>query len=106
LIPVRLWVTFSTRLVHTSPSPDSLPLRAASAIADTTAGAIPDTVSAEAGLLIPPNDIPALAAALRHLIESPEDRAHLAAGARAAAERLPTWAESAKLFSAAIERVV
>src|SRR5204863_2224451 len=57
----------------------------------TTAGAIPDTVSPEAGVLIPPDDVPALAAALRRLIESPEDRAHLAAGARAAAERLPTW---------------
>src|SRR5204863_371968 len=38
--PVRLWVTFSTRLVQTRPSPDSLPDRAESAIASTTAGAI------------------------------------------------------------------
>ena len=72
----------------------------------TTAGAIPDTVSAEAGLLIPPDDVPALAAALRRLIENPRERAQLAAGARAAAERLPTWADSAKLLAAAIERVV
>jgi hypothetical protein len=33
-------VTFSTRLVQTSPSPDSLPERAESAIASTTAVAI------------------------------------------------------------------
>jgi glycosyltransferase involved in cell wall biosynthesis len=72
----------------------------------TTAGAIPETVSAEAGVLIPPDDAPALAAALRRLIENAEDRAHLAAGARKAAQSLPTWAESAKLFSDAIERVV
>jgi glycosyltransferase involved in cell wall biosynthesis len=72
----------------------------------TTAGAIPDTVSPEAGVLIPPDDVPALAAALRRLIENPEDRAQLAAGARKAAASLPTWAESAKLFSDAIERVV
>src|SRR5439155_2230309 len=45
LIPVRLWVTFSTRLVQTSPSPESLRLRAASAIADTTAGAIPSSTT-------------------------------------------------------------
>ena len=36
----------------------------------TTAGAIPDTVPAEAGVLVPPDDVPALAAALRRLIEN------------------------------------
>jgi len=72
----------------------------------TTAGAIPDTVSAQAGVLIPPDDVQALAATLRRLIENPEERAQLAAGARFAAERLPTLADSAKWFSAAIERVV
>jgi glycosyltransferase involved in cell wall biosynthesis len=72
----------------------------------TTAGAIPETVSVEVGILVPPDDVAALAAALRRLIENAEDRAQLAAGARKAAESLPTWAESAKLFSDAIERVV
>src|SRR5207247_6673552 len=43
LNPVRLCVTLSTRLVHTTPSPDPLPLRAASAIAATTAAAIPSS---------------------------------------------------------------
>src|SRR5262249_3527771 len=38
--PVRVWMTFSTWLVQTRPSPDSLPLRAESAIASTTVGAI------------------------------------------------------------------
>jgi glycosyltransferase involved in cell wall biosynthesis len=72
----------------------------------TTAGAIPDTVPPEAGVLIPPDDVPALAAALRRLIENADERAQFAAGARAAAAHLPTWRESAKLFSQAIERVV
>jgi glycosyltransferase involved in cell wall biosynthesis len=72
----------------------------------TTAGAIPETVPEIAGVLVPPDDAPALAAALRHLIESPRERAQLAEGARFAAKNLPTWAESAKLFSEAIERVV
>lgn len=72
----------------------------------TTAGAIPDTVSPDAGLLIPPDDVPALAAALRRLIENADVRAELAIGARKAAESLPTWKDSAKLFSDAIERVV
>jgi len=72
----------------------------------TTAGAIPETVPETAGILVPPDDVPALAAALRRLIESPSERARFAEGARIAAKHLPTWAESARLFSAAIERVV
>jgi glycosyltransferase involved in cell wall biosynthesis len=72
----------------------------------TTAGAIPDTVPVEAGILVPPDDSGALGAALRRLVESAEDRARYAAGARAAAERLPTWRGSAELFSRALERVI
>lgn len=72
----------------------------------TTAGAIPDTVPPEAGMLVPPDDRVALAAALRRLIAHPEARARLAAGARAAADRLPTWRASAELFSAAIARAL
>lgn len=72
----------------------------------TTAGAIPDTVPATAGVLIPPDDAPALGAALRRLIENAGERAQYAAGARAAAKHLPTWRESARLFSGVIERVV
>jgi glycosyltransferase involved in cell wall biosynthesis len=69
----------------------------------TTAGAIPDTVPPEAGVLIEPNDVNALARALRMLIEKPDERRWFAAGARAAAETLPTWQESAKRFAGAIE---
>jgi glycosyltransferase involved in cell wall biosynthesis len=72
----------------------------------TTGGAIPDTVPASAGVLVPPGDVPALAAALRHLIEDSVAREQLAAGARAAADRLPTWRGSAEKFSQAIERVI
>jgi glycosyltransferase involved in cell wall biosynthesis len=69
----------------------------------TTAGAIPETVSAEAGLLVSPDDIDAFAAALRRLIANPDERERLAAGARVAAGKLPTWQASAKVFSDALE---
>ena len=63
----------------------------------TTAGAIPDTVPPDAGVLVEPDDVKALTRALRMLIENPKERQWFAAGARAAASALPTWEESAKL---------
>lgn len=72
----------------------------------TTAGAIPDTVPAEAGVLVEPNEVKPLARALRLLIENPEERRWFASGAREVAQRLPTWADSARLFAQAIEGAV
>jgi glycosyltransferase involved in cell wall biosynthesis len=69
----------------------------------TTAGAIPETVPAGAGLLVPPGEVPALAAALRLVISDEAERARLAANARAAARRLPTWEAAAAVFVRAIE---
>jgi glycosyltransferase involved in cell wall biosynthesis len=74
-------------------------------VVSTRAGAIPDTVPAEAGLLVPPEDTIALAKALRHLIDDPPERRRLAANARAAAAQLPTWQDSARLFASAIETI-
>jgi glycosyltransferase involved in cell wall biosynthesis len=67
----------------------------------TTAGAIPETVPPQAGVLVPPDDVAALAAALRELIESAPERERLAAGARAA--RFPTWPEQARLFARVLD---
>ncbi len=68
----------------------------------TTAGALPDTVPADAGLQVPPGDAPALRAALARLLDDPALRARLAAGARAAGARLPTWPQAVANFEAAI----
>jgi glycosyltransferase involved in cell wall biosynthesis len=72
-------------------------------VVGTMAGAIADTVPPEAGVLVEPNDAKALARALRMLIENADERRWLAKGARAAGEKLPTWAQSASVFAGAIE---
>ena len=69
----------------------------------TTAGAIPGTVPAEAGVLVAPDDASGLAVALRRLICNQEERQRFATAARAAAARLPTWPESAQIFSHVLE---
>ena len=74
-------------------------------VVGTRAGAVPDTVPAGAGMLVPPDDVDALAAVLRRLIESPGERERLAAGARAAAATFPSWQESATLFARVLEQV-
>jgi glycosyltransferase involved in cell wall biosynthesis len=72
-------------------------------VVSTTAGAIPDTVPRDAGVLVPPGDAVALRAALAALLDDPALRARLAAGARAARAGLPTWPEAVACFAAALE---
>jgi len=75
-------------------------------VVGTTAGAIPDTVPQGAGVLVSPDDMEALSAALRRLIENTAERSRMSACARDACGSQPSWAESAKLFAEAIERVL
>jgi glycosyltransferase involved in cell wall biosynthesis len=74
-------------------------------VVSTMAGAIPDTIPVDTGLLVPPNDVAALAQALRRLISDRAERQRLAMNARVAAAHLPTWQDSARLFAGAIETV-
>ena len=69
------------------------------------AGAIPDTVPPDAGLLVASGDIEALAEALRRVIGDAGLRRRLADAARAAAPQLPTWRQSAEIFAGALERL-
>jgi glycosyltransferase involved in cell wall biosynthesis len=69
----------------------------------TNIGAIPDTVPAGTGVLVPPDDVEALTAALRRLIERPAARAALAAAARKTS--FPSWREQAAKFAQVLERV-
>ena len=67
-------------------------------VVSTTAGAIPQTVPSDAGLLVPPGDVGALAAALAAVIGRADVRRALAAAARRAAQGLPDWQTAAQRF--------
>jgi glycosyltransferase involved in cell wall biosynthesis len=69
----------------------------------TNAGAIPETVPADAGVLVPPDDVDMLAATLQRLMDNPAERERLAAGARATA--FPSWRGQAALFARALENL-
>ncbi|MCY4662469.1 MAG: glycosyltransferase family 4 protein [Acidobacteria bacterium] len=81
-------------------------------IVSTTGGAIPETVPADAALLVPPGDEGALADALATLLaggvegaavdSGAQRRAALAAAARRHAASLPTWGDAAAAFAAAV----
>jgi glycosyltransferase involved in cell wall biosynthesis len=68
---------------------------------------VPDTVPAEAGLLVPVDDPDAFALALRQMLEQPSVRRQMAEAARAAGAALPSWDDMARraeaVLSASIE---
>jgi len=69
----------------------------------TNAGAIAETVPREAGLLVTAGDPTALAGALRSVITDPSLRLRLSDASLAASRHLPTWSQSAQIFSGALE---
>lgn len=68
----------------------------------THGGAVPDVVPEDAGLLVPPGDRDALAAALRELMVDARLRARLAAGAARAGSALPRWSDTAALVASVL----
>jgi glycosyltransferase involved in cell wall biosynthesis len=69
----------------------------------TSVGAISDTVPSGAGILVPPDDVEALAATMQRLIDDVPARERLAAGARAASASFPSWREQAVLFALVLD---
>jgi glycosyltransferase involved in cell wall biosynthesis len=71
----------------------------------TTAGAIPETVPANAALLVRPGDAVALRNALRQIITDVNLRERLAAFAALAAKALPDWPAAVRAWAAALDRI-
>ena len=71
----------------------------------TTAGAIPDTVPQEAGLLVTAGDVIALARALRSVVADADLRRRLSDAASEAAQKLPSWRQSGAIFAATLEKL-
>ena len=70
----------------------------------TRTGVLPDLVDPQTGILVPPDDPETLGDALGRLLGEPALRRHLAAGARGASSRLPTWTDAAHAFAAACQQ--
>lgn len=69
------------------------------------AGAVPDVVPEDAGLLVPVDDRVAFGDALRQLLTDRNDRQTRADAARRAGARLPDWNDTANIISNALDRV-
>lgn len=72
-------------------------------IVSCATGAVPETVPAEAGQLVPPDDAAAFATALAALLTDDALRARTAAAAARAGTRLPGWDDTAATVGAVLE---
>jgi glycosyltransferase involved in cell wall biosynthesis len=68
-------------------------------------GAVPDTVPAGVGRLVPPDDCAAFAEALADLLGNAAGRAACADAAMAAGRNLPGWADTARVAGQVIDRL-
>lgn len=74
-------------------------------VISTDGGALAHTLPPQAGLQVPAGVVPALQAALERLLVDAALRERFAAGAREAADQLPTWPQQAARFAAVLEAV-
>nr|WP_301289109.1 glycosyltransferase family 4 protein [Natronocella acetinitrilica] len=71
-------------------------------VVGTTGGALPDTIPADAGLLVPPGDATALGHALRDWLTDEALRSRLRGAARRRSRELPTWDDTVASFAEAL----
>ena len=74
-------------------------------IVTCAAGAVPETVPQETGLLVPPDDAPAFAAALRRMLTDRALQVRCARTALAAGAGLPRWSDTAAVMSGVLDRL-
>lgn len=72
-------------------------------IVATSAGAVPDTVAADAALLVAPGDVAGLSEALRQVLTDLPLRQDLAAGAARAAQGLSDWPTAVQCWAQALD---
>jgi glycosyltransferase involved in cell wall biosynthesis len=73
-------------------------------VVSSPTGAIAELVTSDAGVLVPPGNVPELARVLGDVIDSKALRTRLAEGARRIRDRLPTWDMAARRMAEALER--
>lgn len=69
------------------------------------AGAVPATVPEDAGILVPPDDAPAVRDALSALLTDRQLRQRLSDAAWAHGQRLPRWADTARIVADVLKQV-
>jgi glycosyltransferase involved in cell wall biosynthesis len=73
-------------------------------IVSTAVGAIPDLVGRDAGTVVPPGDVQALADALTQVIGDTQLRDRLRRGAELVRARLPTWHDAVTRMAEAVKK--
>lgn len=71
-------------------------------IVSCAVGAVPDTVPAQAGILVPPDAPEAFANALRRVLSDPQSHHDMTAAARVAGHALPGWRDTALIAARAL----
>jgi glycosyltransferase involved in cell wall biosynthesis len=71
----------------------------------TATGAIPELLAGDAGLVVPPGDQQALAAALSSVLRDTSLRKHITAGARRKRAQLARWEVAAGKLAKALEQM-
>jgi len=86
-------IVFDEALVHSLP------------IVSCLTGAVSDTVPSSAGVLVPPEQPIAFAAALRNILTNPQTKNTLSAAANKYGQALPSWAETARTTAEALSLI-